>query len=144
MKLTNNFSSEEFEKSATAKARGIDNTIPPIYRDNVLELAKQLQVIRDEWQAPIIISSGYRCEKLNKAVGGASNSDHKYAAAADIHTKEDSPAKNKELFVMIISLVKLNKLSLRQIIDEHNYTWLHISVNHEFNKHKENEVLHIK
>lgn len=144
MKLTKNFTSEEFEASATAKVNKIDNTIPSHLRDYVAKLAEQLQVIRDYWGAPIIIDSGYRCPKLNKLVKGASNSDHLYACAVDIHTKEDTKAKNKELFNLIISLVKLNKVSFRQIINEYDYNWIHLSINNEFNKFKDNQVVNVK
>lgn len=144
MKLTKNFNSEEFEKSVTADKYGIDNTVPFQYREYIGELARQLQIIRDEWGAPIIITSGYRCPELNKLVGGANSSDHKFGCACDIHTKENSPKKNKELFDLILSLVKLKKIHLRQIIDEYGYKWIHISINNEFNKNKNNEVVHIK
>ena len=144
MKLTKNFTSEEFEVSATAKANKIDNTVPSHLRDYVAKLAEQLQVIRDYWNAPIIITSGYRCQKLNKLVGGASNSDHLYGAAVDIHTKENSKSKNKELFNLILSLVKLKKVSFRQIINEYDYNWIHVSINNEFNKFKDNQVVNVK
>lgn len=144
MKITKNFASEEFEVSDTAKVKGIDNTVPSHLRDYVVKLAEQLQVIRDYWNAPIIITSGYRCQKLNKLVGGASNSDHLYGAAVDIHTKENSKAKNKELFNLILSLVKLKKVSFRQIINEFGYKWIHLSINNEFNKFKDNEIVNVK
>ena len=143
MKLTTNFTLEEFENSDVAKSKKIDNTIPYFLIEYVQLLSNQLQTIRDAWNAPIVISSGYRCEKLNKAVGGANNSDHRYACAADIHTKENTKQKNKELFNLIVSLAKLGKIHLRQIIDERNYTWIHISVNNEFNGHRDNQILHL-
>lgn len=144
MKLTKNFNSEEFEKSVTADKYGIDNTVPFQFRDYISELARQLQIIRDEWGAPIIISSGYRCQELNKLVGGVNSSDHTKGCACDLHTKENTKEKNKELFNLIISLVKLKRLNLRQIIDEYGYKWIHVSINNEFNRHKNNEVVHIK
>lgn len=144
MKLTKNFTKEEFERSATAEKYKIDNTIPPKYYDYLIALCEQLQTIRNEWGEPIIISSGYRCKELNKKVGGASNSDHVYSCAVDIHTKENTKEKNKELFNLIIALKDMGKLHLRQIIDEYNYKWLHISINNEFNTYKNNQVLHIK
>lgn len=144
MKLTSNFTSEEFEVSDTAKVKGIDNTVPSHLRDYVAKLAEQLQVIRDYWGAPIIIDSGYRCPKLNKLVKGASNSDHLYGAAVDIHTKEDTKTKNKELFNLILSLVKLKKVSFRQIINEYDYKWIHLSINNEFNKFKDNQLVNVK
>lgn len=144
MKLTENFTKEEFEKSSTASKLGIDNKIPEEYLVNVFNLAKVLQVIREAWKAPIIISSGYRCEKLNRAVKGASNSDHKFAAAADIHTKSNTRADNKKLFDLILSLANAGKIKCRQIIDEYNFKWVHVSVNHKLNSQKNNQVVHVK
>lgn len=43
-----------------------------------------LEVIRAHYNKPIIINSGYRCEKHNKEVGGAKNSQHLYGDAVDI------------------------------------------------------------
>ena len=55
---------------------------------NLIE--KLLDPVREKLGKPIIVTSGYRNEKLNKAVGGAKNSNHLYGCAADIHTGNDS------------------------------------------------------
>lgn len=144
MSLTNNFKLSEFEHSNTAEAKGIDNRIPKEYLDNVKRLAEQLQIVRDAYGLPIIIDSGYRCGELNKLVGGAVRSDHRFAAAADIHTKSDTPFDNKKLFDLIQGLALKGKVQFRQIIDEHNYNWIHLSVNNQFNSHKSNQIVHLK
>ena len=144
MQLTKNFKLEEFEKSSTAIKYHIDNNIPDKYMNNVQKLAELLQVIRDAWDAPIKINSGYRCKELNVKIGGAKNSDHLYAAAADITTKSDKPEDNKKLFILIKSLIDLGKIQCRQLIDEYSYNWLHISINHENNSYKANQILHLK
>ena len=141
--LTKNFSRAEFEASSTAKKHNIDNTIPQKYEKNLKELARQLQIIRDEYQKPIIVASGYRCAKLNKAVGGVQNSDHKFASASDIHSVKDNYEDNKELWDVIIKLAAEGKILLRQIIDEYNLNWIHISVNNKYNPYKKNQILHI-
>lgn len=73
---TKNFSQAELERSSRASKAGIDNSIPAKYIDNAQELLNGLQVIRDALGKPIQITSGYRCEKLNKLVGGVPNSSH--------------------------------------------------------------------
>lgn len=55
---------------------------------NLIE--KMLDPVRERLGAPVRVTSGYRPPKLNKAVGGASNSNHLYGCAADIHTGNDS------------------------------------------------------
>ena len=142
-KISKNFNLEEFVKSTTAKNKKIDNTPGDTEIFYIEKLAEQLQRIRDRYGKPIIISSGYRCDKLNRAVGGAKNSDHRFGAAADIHSVEDTYEANKELWDVIMTLYTEGELALRQIIDEYKLDWIHISVNNEFNKMKKNEILHI-
>ena len=101
-----------------------------------------MQVIRDEYGKPIIVTSGFRCDKLNKAVGGAKNSQHTKGEAADIRSVSDSIKDNKEIFDLILRLQKEGKIKFGQLIDEYNYNWVHVSLPRigKIN----NQVLHIK
>lgn len=69
---------------------------------------------------PIAINSGFRSKDLNRAVGGASTSQHLKGEAADIcaGTKED----NRKLFEII-----RKELPFDQLINENNYSWVHVS-----------------
>lgn len=84
-RISKNFTWAEFTASDTAKRLGILNHITGWdVRDNILELVdKVLQPLRDAWGKPITINSGYRCEKLNKAIGGVATSQHTKGQAAD-------------------------------------------------------------
>lgn len=84
MKLTKNFTLEEFERSSTATANHIDNKIPEKYYGSLYKLANMLQKIRDRFGKPIRITSGYRCEELNRLCKGSPTSQHRFAQAADI------------------------------------------------------------
>lgn len=84
MKKIKYFSLSEFLNSATAKRLGIDNTPTFEVVDNLNKLADYLDVIREKVGKPILISSGFRCPVLNKAVGGVSNSQHQKGLAADL------------------------------------------------------------
>jgi len=75
MQVTKNFKLSELEFS---------DAIPPELVANAVELLKNLQVIRDHFQRPIVIISGYRSPARNAAVGGADKSQHLEAKAADI------------------------------------------------------------
>ena len=145
MQITKNFTYEEMYKSSTASKNNIDNTPTKKAYQYIEKLVKEvLQPIRDEWQAPLIVTSCYRCKKLNTLVKGASNSDHLFGCAADIHTKENTKEKNKDLFNLIIQMTKEGKIKCRQIIDEYGYSWVHVSINNEYNSWKNNQLVHIK
>lgn len=85
MQLTENFHLSEFDcKDGTP--------VPDELLPNVKELAKNLQVIRDEIGQPLYISgSGYRTPEHNKKVDGAPKSQHLTASAADISSPGMSP-----------------------------------------------------
>lgn len=143
--ITKNFTLEEYQNSATAKKYRINNTISSQYKDNMKRVLNLLQVIRDAWNDPIIISSGYRCPELNKKVGGASNSDHVYGAAVDFYTVSNTREDNHKLWNMILCMNTLKKLPLfRQLINEYDDKWIHISVNNDYNKYKQNQILYVK
>jgi len=95
--ISKNFSYREFEESETAKARGITNVISSFeVRDAIRELTNTvLQPLRDAWGQPLHVNSGYRCPKLNAAVGGAATSQHIKGEAADI--KAEHPIKLAQL-----------------------------------------------
>lgn len=121
MKLTENFTLEEFLASDTAKERRIDNK--PSNSTVVLNLqrlANYLQRIRNCYARPIHISSGYRCNALNSVVGGAKSSQHLTGEAADIDC--GSKIENKRIFDMIRKIGGFD-----QLIDEKDYAWIHVS-----------------
>lgn len=84
---------------------------------------KILDPLREAYGKPIIVGSGYRCPKLNKAIGGATSSQHMKGEAADIKTVQDTPEENKKLYDLIIEL----NLPFDQLINEFNYDWIHVS-----------------
>lgn len=115
------FTIEEMTKSSTAKANGIDNTPS---EEGVLKLQKLIETVLDplrEWYGkPIIVNSGYRCEALNKAIGGAKSSQHMLGEAADITV--GSKEENEKLF----NYIKDN-LEFDQLINESDFSWVHVS-----------------
>lgn len=83
--LSQHFRLSEFTRSATASARGIDNTPSASAIDNLRHLCQEvLEPLRRHLDRPVVISSGYRCKKLNQLVGGVRTSQHMTGEAADI------------------------------------------------------------
>ena len=131
MQLTKNFTLTELTKTNT----GISNQ-PNQQQTRALIMlcGKVLQPARNLYGAAIRVNSGYRSYAVNKAVGGARGSQHTLGEAADItvHSKEG----NKELFELI-----RDNLDYDQLINERNYSWIHVSYKSE----KENriQILHL-
>lgn len=128
MKLSNNFTLEEFYKSQTAIRNGIDNAPSDEVIVNLECLVRNLlQPLRDKLGRGIRVSSGYRCQELNRRIGGALNSDHTKGYAADI---EVQGMDNKELFLFVRDNFKFTKLIL-EFYEEGipDSGWLHLSYN---------------
>ena len=124
MRLSKHFTLDEFIKSATATRLGIDNTPDEKVLNCIQALVDNvLEPLRVHYGRPIIITSGYRCPKLNKVVGGSSTSQHVIGQAVDIRSVSDSREDNKELFDMILEM----KLPFDQLINEFGYDWVHVS-----------------
>lgn len=118
------FTIEELCHSDTANARGIDNTPTEEVKENLKALIENvLDPLREAYGKPIYVNSGYRCPALNKAVGGVNTSEHQSGRAADIDTHDYN--ENKKLFELAQEL----NLPFRQLIDEANLSWVHISYN---------------
>lgn len=83
------FTISELTHSDKARELHIDNT-PFSYEvvDNLTNLTENLlDPIREAWGKPIIITSGYRSDALNKAVGGSKTSAHRFGLAVDVVPK---------------------------------------------------------
>lgn len=112
---------KELTKSSTADKLGIDNTPTPEASVSLSNLVTHvLDPLREMYGKPITVNSGYRCPKLNAAVGGAKTSQHMRGEAADITA--GSKTENKKLFELI-----RDNLPFDQLIDESNYSWMHVS-----------------
>ncbi len=102
MKLTENFSREEFDCN--------DGTVvPDKYMRNVQELADNLQVLRTFLGMPIDIDSGYRHPEYNKYVGGGTKSQHLLAKAGDMPC-EDLNLTPRQLARIIKGLIRIGAM----------------------------------
>jgi uncharacterized protein YcbK (DUF882 family) len=93
-----------------------------------------LDPLREKYGKPITVNSGYRSPIVNARVGGAKNSDHVKGMAADITA--GSKDENKKLFEII-----RDNFTFRQLINEYDYKWVHVSFNKDDNK---KQILAIK
>lgn len=125
MRLSPNFTLAELTASAKAVELGIDNTPRPELIPRLVMVAEMLERIRSTINCPIVVTSGYRCERLNLAVGGSSTSDHPRGHAADIVSPRYGTA--TELARTLAPLVLV--LGIGQLILEgvRGKQWLHVS-----------------
>ena len=138
MRLSENFKLEELIASSTAEVYKISNYPSPTEIQNLKDLCENiLQPIRNKWNAPIYVNSGYRSPILNRKLKGVPTSYHISGNAVDITTRDVK--KNKQLFEMIVDMIKNKEITVGELIDESKYSWIHIS-----NPVKEiNEILHL-
>ena len=132
VRLSKNFTLQEFIKSQTATRRGLDNTPSPIHLQNAKMLfAHVVQPVRDNFGVTVI-NSGYRGPELNEAVGGSSKSQHCKGEAVDI---ECPGTPNYDVANWIKENIEFDQLILEF------YTpgipdsgWVHVSYKHDANR----------
>ena len=115
------FTIKELSHSDMALEKGIDNFPTAEAISNLTKLVDNvLDPLREKYGKPIRVSSGYRSVILNRSVNGATSSQHRLGEAADITT--GSKDENRKLFEII-----KNELLFDQLIDEKNFSWVHVS-----------------
>ena len=130
--LSEHFSLDEFTRSATAARLGICNEPGVDAISNLQCLCQEvLEPLREHAGVPIVISSGYRCRRLNKAVGGVANSQHCTGEAADIRLPDIETGHRWFEFIV-------KHLVFDQLIWEYvgGVAWIHVSYRREFRSNR--------
>ena len=126
MQLSKNLALAEVTRSETAKRRGISNMPTEAHIENFKLLAEKVfQPIREHFGKPIHISSGYRSAALNKAIGGASSSQHCSGEAIDIDM-DGTTITNAEIFNFIKDNLEFDQL-IWEFGTNENPDWVHVS-----------------
>ena len=141
MKLSKNFTYEELCHSGVAERKGLRNRPKTkeeerVVIENLKALCMEvLQPLRDYLGKPVVISSGYRSEEVNRMVGGVKGSQHLKGEAADIHVE------NTEHLLKMMHFI-MDETDFDQLIWEKNKAgvqWLHVS--HKRNGNNRHQVL---
>lgn len=145
--LSKHFKLSEFTKSSTASARNIDNTPSEEVIANLRNLCvKLLEPMRQHFNVPIVISSGYRCPALNKSVGGVANSQHMKGEAADLHIPFIKTANGSFIQDMQTARKWIEYLldqRFDQLILEHDKTghyWIHVSLKRDDSRNRQTYI----
>lgn len=134
MKLSKNLRLAEMIRSESAKRLGISNQPTEEHIENMKRFAMMVfEPIRARFDTPIYISSGYRSEKLNKAVKGSLTSSHCMGEAADIDMDGSSVITNADVFHYIKDNLEFDQL-IWEFGDKNNPDWVHVSYKDEGNR----------
>ena len=128
MKLSEHLDLAEVTRSESAKRKGISNEPTAEHLENFKKLAENIfEPIRNHFNVPIHISSGYRSKELNTAIGGSLTSQHCKGQAIDIDMDGSSNGVTNK---MVFDFIKAN-LNFDQMIWEfgnsNNPDWVHVS-----------------
>ena len=128
MQISKHLTLEECTQSATADKLGIVNNNPnQSVIDNMKLLAEKVfEPIRDNFKAPIHVSSVYRGLNLNQAIKGSITSQHCAGQAMDIDMGDKGKPSNFEIFQYIKKNLKFDQLIFEHGTDK-NPAWVHVS-----------------
>lgn len=140
MKLSKHFSLKEMTKSGTAARLGLDNTPNEEQIENLKALCENiLEPLRDYYESrPIMVSSGFRSEKLSEAIGSSSRSAHCQGMAVDF---EIPGFDNKQVAAHI-----KNNFDFDQLISEYyeegvaDSGWIHVAYKRDGSNRKQSLI----
>jgi len=131
MQMTKHFSFNEM--TGTTHREFLDQNQVIIKDGSLLAMgtalcADILEPIRMQFSSPVIIHSGYRCEGLNKAIGGSEFSQHRHFQAADFHVIDED-------LDIVFNWIRRSDIQFGQLILEgwtDSPSWIHVSLGYPF------------
>jgi zinc D-Ala-D-Ala carboxypeptidase len=132
MKLSENFTLDEFIYSPTAIKHGIDNTPSPEHIENIKALVTNVvQPVRHFLRQPLKISSGYRHPELNARIGGAHKIVNGKKVATSQHCKGEAvdlnvTGRNAEIFRYIKANLEFDQI-IWEFGTDSEPAWVHVS-----------------
>lgn len=135
-KISKHISYKEGTRSITALRKGINNTPNDYELANMEAVAANIFEPLREWVGgPIKINSFFRCEELNTAIGGSSNSQHCQGRAIDIDDTYGHKT-NAEMFEYIRTNLNFDQI-IWEFGTDTNPDWVHVSyVSEEQNRNR--------
>lgn len=134
MQLSKNLSLREATKSITALRLGIDNTPEEYEIKNLERIAHDIfQPLRDYFDTPIAVTSGFRSRELNEAIGGSKYSQHIVGEALDLDADVYGGVTNAQIFDFIAARLNFDQL-IWEYGDDENPAWVHVSLKREGNR----------
>ncbi|MBQ6767081.1 MAG: peptidase M15 [Prevotella sp.] len=123
IKLSEHFTLQELCHSRTAERQQLPNTPLPCHVMRLKNLCVQvLEPVRRHVGQPVLVTSGYRCEAVNRLVGGVPSSQHRLGLAADFVLKDGGEL--RPLWEWMQQHVPYGQLILEQ---KGRKEWIHVS-----------------
>ena len=127
MKISEHISYKEATRSVTALRLGIDNTPNEYQLQNMEIIAKKVfEPLRKAVGGAIKINSFFRCEDLNKAIGGSSRSQHCQGRAIDVDDNYGYMS-NNDMYKYIKENLDFDQLIFEFPDENGNASWIHVS-----------------
>lgn len=147
MKLTEHFTLDELTRSTTAQRLGVANTPPQELLPRLVRTAEMLERIRSTVGVPIVVTSGYRCERVERELTYSAylarcrrqgipvndetwrdyfeTKDHPRGHAADILAPRfGTPTEVARLLAPLVSVLDIGQLILEGVKGKQ---WVHVS-----------------
>lgn len=138
MKISEHITLAEATKSQLAERKGIDNTPTPEHLENMKHIASNIfEPLRVFFGKPIAVTSFYRSAKVNKAIGGASTSQHLTGEAMDIDGDVFGGVANISIFTWIKNNCIFDQLIAEFIESNGTGGWVHVSLKRNGKNRKE-------
>lgn len=136
MNISKHISYKEAVRSQTAVRKGIDNVpSPEQIRAMKLVADKCFEPVREHFGVQLFISSFFRSEQLNMAIGGSRTSEHCKGMAIDIDADYYGGVTNAEIFYYIMNNLEFNQL-IWEYGTEDNPAWVHVSYRESGNRNQ--------
>ena len=136
MRLSQHFTLGELCKTKM----GIENEPNEAQVENLKRVCQWLEELRRRWDKPIIINSGYRSPQVNRAVGGAANSNHLTGCAVDIRCLGVEQALRYATTLLDISDESKEDFDELLIEKSAKSIWVHFAVRPEGNRRQINVI----
>lgn len=118
------FSLSELTRSSTALKEGIPNDPNEAQIKDLYRLMDYLDKVREAFGKAIIVTSGFRSERLNDRIGGSDKSQHMKGQAADIRPHDIKELRS--LFATIRRVGGFDQLILEEPAGR--TPWIHVSI----------------
>lgn len=127
--ISENIGYDEATRSRTAEKRGLDNTPSQEHLANMRRVAAEVfePLRREVAQGPLAVTSFYRSAAVNRAVGGASSSQHTCGEAIDMDADVYGGCTNRGLFDYVRKHLRFDQL-IWEFGDDRSPDWIHVSL----------------